>query len=68
MRNLIHASDDKLDEQPTLRPIPRQHGRMLTEKEYTRHVREAGRRETALTLRVARAMKTQEVAPCDTTV
>lgn len=65
MRNLIHARDTELDEQPTLMPIPRQ-TRPLTEKQYTRHIREAGRRETALTLRVARAMKGADA--CDTTV
>lgn len=64
MRNLIHAREVDLDDQPTLRPIPRQI-RPLTEKQFTRHVREAGRRERALTVRVARAMKGAQCATTD---
>lgn len=55
MRNLIHHRD--LDDQPTLRPIPRQHGRMLTEREFARHIREAGRKERTLIIRTRRAEK-----------
>lgn len=59
MRNLRNVPEDKLAEQPTLRPIPRQQ-RSIAEKDFTRHIREAGKRERTLTLRVARAMKGQE--------
>lgn len=62
MRNLANASQRELDEatETTTRPIPRQ-VRPLPERQYTRLVREAGRKQTALHLRVARAMKAQEV-------
>lgn len=64
MRNLIHARD--IEERTTER-IPRQ-VRPLTERQFTRHIREAGKRQTTLTLRVARAMKAQEVtAQCEPT-
>lgn len=58
MRNLIHASTREMDEatETTTRPIPRQ-VRPLTERQFTRHIREAGRKQRTLTVRVARAMK-----------
>lgn len=56
MRNLKNVPDEQLAEQPTLRPIPRQR-RFISEREFNRHIREAGKRQTTLTLRVARAMK-----------
>lgn len=64
MRNLINAPASELEEIPT-QSIPRQvHPNQrrrkrppLTERAYNRLIREAGRKETALTLRVARAMK-----------
>lgn len=54
MRNLVNS---KLTEDTTSveRITPRQ--RPLSEREFNRRVRESGRRETALNLRVARAMK-----------
>lgn len=60
MRNLIHASEREL-EGTYFHRIPRQR-RPLTERQFTRHIREAGRKQRVLTLRVARAMKAQEVA------
>lgn len=59
MRNLIHANDRELEAVET-RPIPRQ-VRPLPERDFTRRVREAGRKQAALHLRVARAMKAKEV-------
>lgn len=56
MRNLVNASQRELDGTETTRRIPRQ-VRPLTEREFNRHVREAGRKERTLTVRVARAMK-----------
>lgn len=55
MRNLIHHSRE-LEDSTSLRPIPRQQ-RQLTERDFTRHVREAGRKERTLILRVRRAEK-----------
>lgn len=62
MRNLANASQRELDEASTetVRRIPRQ-VRPLPERQFIRQVREAGRKQTALHLRVARAMKAQEV-------
>lgn len=56
MRNLIHARETDLDDQPTLRPIPRQQ-RPLTDKAITRSIRRAGAKERTVLLGVARAMK-----------
>lgn len=60
MRNLIHANQRELEGTETIQRIPRQ-VRSLHEREFTRIVREAGRKQTAIHLRVARAMKTKEV-------
>lgn len=60
MRNLIHASQRELESSETTRPIPRQ-VRPLPERDFIRQVREAGRKQAAMHLRVARAMKAKEV-------
>lgn len=60
MRNLKNVPEAQLEEQPKLRRIPRQ-VRPLTEREFNRHIREAGRKERTILLATARAMKAQEV-------
>lgn len=62
MRNLINASEREL-EATALLPIPRQ-VRPLTEREFNRHIREAGRKQRTLHVKVARAMKGAQT--CDT--